>query len=49
MLIVGNHHLFADAKVFKDISQNLVGGDFTGNFTEVMQAFADVLGDCLVG
>ena len=45
MLIVGNHHLFADAKVFEYISQYFVGGDFAGDFAEVVEAFADVLGD----
>ncbi len=28
MLIVGNHHLLADAEVGKDIVEDNVGGDF---------------------
>lgn len=36
---------FADAEMFKDITEDFVGGDFAGDFAEVVEAFADVLGD----
>lgn len=35
----------ADAEIFKDITQNFIGSDFAGDFAEVVEAFADVLGD----
>lgn len=31
--------------MFKDITEDFVGGDFAGDFAEVVEAFADVLGD----
>lgn len=50
--VLGNKYLFfvydrllSDAKVFEYISQYFVGGDFAGDFAEVVEAFADVLGD----
>ena len=36
---------FADAKILKDIAQNFVGGDFTGDFAEVVEAFPNILGN----
>ena len=43
MLIVGNHHLFADAKILKYVSQHLISSNFAGNFAEIMETFADIL------
>ena len=36
MLIVGNHHLFADAKILKYISQNFIRRDLSRDFTKIM-------------
>ena len=43
MLIVSNHYLFADAKILKYISQYLIRRDLSRDFTEIMQAFPNVL------
>ena len=43
MLIVGNHHLFADAEVGEDFAEDVVGADFACDFAEVVHTFADVL------
>lgn len=45
MLIAGNHHLLADAKMLKYIPQYFIRSNFAGDFAEVVEAFADVLGD----
>ena len=37
--------LFSYAEIPEDISQNFVGGDFTDDGAEVVDALADVLGD----
>ena len=40
MLIVGNHHLLADAEFHKDIPQYLICGNFTThNFGQMEKAF----------
>lgn len=39
------YRLFPDAKVFEYVAEDFVGGDFAGDFAEVVEAFADVLGD----
>ena len=36
---------FADAEAGEDGSEEFVGGDFSGDFSEVVHAFADVLRD----
>ena len=36
---------FADAEAGEDGSEEFVGGDFAGDFSEVVHAFADVLRD----
>ena len=35
----------SDAKILKNITQNLIGSDFTGDFAEVVEAFPDILGN----
>ena len=45
MLIVGNHHLFADAEAGEDGGEEVGGGDSAGDEAEVVKGFADVLGD----
>ena len=40
MLIVGNHHLFPDAKPLKYIPQHLVRRDLSDNVREVVDAFS---------
>ena len=44
MLIVGNYHLLADAKIPKYVPKDFVGGDFAEDGAEVVEGFADVLG-----
>ena len=36
--------LFPDAKISKNITQNLICGDFADDAAEVVDGFADVLG-----
>lgn len=40
---------FADAEVFEDVAEDFVGGDFAGDFAEVMHGFAYVLGKEVAG
>lgn len=49
MLIVGNHHLFADAKLGKYGSKYFVSRDLTCDFSEVVHAFSNVLGEEVSG
>ena len=37
--------LFSDTKIPKNIPQNFVGGDVAGDGAEVVEGFAQVLGD----
>lgn len=37
--------LLADAELSEDVPQDFVGGDFTGDGADVVEGFADVLGD----
>ena len=37
--------LFSDAKILKDVAEDFVGGDFTNDGADVVDGFADVLGD----
>ena len=41
--------LFPDTEILEDIAQDLVGGDFTCDLTQVVQYFTDVLGQQIVG
>ena len=43
MLIVGNHHLLADTELAENVAEHFVGGDLTGDFAQVVEAFAQVL------
>jgi hypothetical protein len=36
--------LLSDTELGKDISKDLVGGDFSGDFAQVVKHLADVLG-----
>lgn len=45
MLIVGNHHLFADAKPFKDIAKHLIGCDLTDDVREMEETLTQILRD----
>ncbi len=36
--------LFPDTEILEDVAQDFIGGDFTGDFTQVVEGFADVLG-----
>ena len=38
-----NNYLFADAEVGEDFAEDVVGGDFAGDFAEPVEAFAYVL------
>ena len=49
MLIVGNHHLRADAEAGEDGGEDVGGGDGAGDGGEVVEGFADVLGDEVAG
>ena len=49
MLIVGNHHLLADAKLGKYGPKYFVSRDLTGDFSEVVHAFSNVLGEEVSG
>lgn len=49
MLIVGNHHLFPDAKVLEDILQYHVIGHFSCYVAQMEDAFADVLREEVAG
>lgn len=42
MLIVGNHHLFADAEIRKYGFQDVVGGDFARDRAEMVHDLANV-------
>lgn len=42
---VQNSNLFADAEILKDVAEDFVGGDFTNDGADVVDGFADVLGD----
>ena len=37
--------LLSDAKILENISEDFVGGDFADDGAEVVEGFADVLGD----
>ena len=41
--------LLPDAEVFEDVAEDFVGGDFAGDFSEVMHGFAYVLGEEVAG
>ena len=43
MLIVGNHHLLADAESTEDITKYLIGSDFSDDVTEVEDALSKIL------
>ena len=43
MLIVGNHHLFADAESTEDITKYLIGSDFSDDVTKVEDALSKIL------
>ncbi len=45
MLIVGNHHLLADAKFTEDMAQDVVRGDFACDGAEVVEYLADLFTD----
>ena len=45
MLIVGNHHLLADAKMLEDVSQYLIDRHFAHDVAKMEQAFTQVLRD----
>ena len=45
MLIVGDHHLFADAEAGEDGGEDVWGGDGAGDGGEVVDGFTDILGD----
>lgn len=45
MLLFVDYQLLSDAKIPKYISQDFVGGDFAEDGAEVVEGFADVLGD----
>ena len=45
MIIVNNTGLFPDAEVLEYIPQHFIRCNLSGDFAEVMEAFADVLGD----
>ena len=49
MLIVGNHYLFSDAKLGKYGSKYFVSRDLTCDFSEVVHAFSNVLGEEVSG
>ena len=49
MLIVGNHHLFADTESTEDITKYLIGSDFSNNITEVEDTLAEILRDEIAG
>ena len=49
MLIVGNHYLFPDAKLGKYGPKYFVSRDLTGDFSEVVHAFSNVLGEEVSG
>ncbi len=36
-------NLLSDTKIFKDVSKDFVVADFTGDFSEEMKAFANIL------
>ena len=36
--------LFADTEILKDVPQHFIVGYFAGDFTEIVQAFSDILG-----
>ena len=42
-------YLLADAEVFEDVAEDFVGGNFAGDFAEVMHGFAYVLGKEVAG
>lgn len=42
-------HSLSNAEILKNMSQYLMGGDFTGNFTQVVQTFADILSQKIAG
>ena len=37
--------LFSDAEILEDVAEDFVGGDFTEDGAEVVEGFAEVLGD----
>ena len=49
MLIVGNHPLLADAKLGKYGPKYFVSRDLTCDFSEVVHAFSNVLGEEVSG
>ena len=40
-----NDDLFSDAKILKNITQNLIRSNLAGNFTKIMKTLTDILGD----
>ena len=50
MLIVGNHHLFADAKSFENGMEDFIGGDgAAGDFGKMEEGGAEVLAHEVAG
>ena len=45
MVMVVYKPLFADAEILENIPEDFVGGDFADDGAEVVEGFADVLGD----
>ena len=41
--------LLSDTEIFENITEDFIGGDFAGDFAEVMEGFADVLGQEVLG
>lgn len=48
-LIYGNATSLSDAEMFEDVLEDGIGGDFAYDIGEVVDSFAEVLGDELVG
>ena len=49
MSIVENTHLFSYAKISEDVPEDFVGGDFADDGADVVEGFADVLGQKVGG
>ena len=45
----GRRVLFPDTEILEDVAQDLVGGYFTGDLTQEVEHFADVLGQKVGG
>ena len=43
--IDGENWLFSDAEILEDVAENFVGGDFADDGADVVEGFADVLGE----